>query len=317
VTALPVDTTPPDTTILAGPDGTVGASSAAFSFSASELGATFACSLDGAPFVTCTSPAAFAALAAGSHVFAVRASDGAGNVDPTPATRSWLVALDAPAPSSPPAAAEPSSTPPGALPATLDVTPPGEVQAVTATPGNRLITLRWRAPDDSDFARVVVARSEEGSADTVDVYRGIAATFVDRRVRNGTAYRYLLVTYDRAGNRSDGVRASAMPRASALELPAPGARVTAPPRLVWTPRRGANFYNVQVFRGTQKVLSAWPRRARLQLTTAWSYGGRTYRLTPGDYRWYVWPGIGLRSKARYGPLLGDSRFVVEQRPAVR
>jgi hypothetical protein len=108
-----------------------------------------------------------------------------------------------------------------------------------------------------------------------------------------------------------------MPRASALQLPAPGARVTAPPRLVWTPRRGANYYNVQLFRGTHKVLSAWPRRARLQLTFAWRYGGRTYRLTPGDYRWYVWPGVGLRSKARYGSLLGDSRFVVEQRPAVR
>ncbi len=318
VAALPLDTTPPDTTIVAGPVGTVTVPSASFSFS-SEAAATFSCSLDGAPFTSCVSPVGYGALAAGTHVFAVRASDGAGNVDATPATRSWVIARDAPeTPASPsPSKAPPSSTPTVGAPASGDVTPPADVQSVAVTPGNRLVALRWRAPEDTDFARVVVARSEEGKTDTVDVYRGDAAAFVDRRVRNGTTYRYLLVTYDEAGNRSAGVRASAMPRASALRLPAPGARVTVPPRLEWTPRRGANYYNVQLFRGPQKVLSAWPRRARLQLSSAWRYRGRTYRLTAGDYRWYVWPGVGLRSKARYGPLLGDSRFVVGQRPTAR
>ncbi|HEX3482182.1 MAG TPA: LamG-like jellyroll fold domain-containing protein [Kofleriaceae bacterium] len=91
-----VDLTPPDTAITAGPSGTVPIASANLSFTSSEPGSTFGCSLDGAPFTACTSPAALTGLAQGPHTFAVRATDAAGHDDPSPATSSWTVDTVAP-----------------------------------------------------------------------------------------------------------------------------------------------------------------------------------------------------------------------------
>jgi glucose/arabinose dehydrogenase/PKD repeat protein len=87
----PLDTTPPETTIDSGPSGTVGSSSASFAFSSSEANSTFECKLDGASFGSCTSPRSYTSLSDGSHTFSVRATDTAGNVDGTPATRTWTV----------------------------------------------------------------------------------------------------------------------------------------------------------------------------------------------------------------------------------
>jgi CSLREA domain-containing protein len=88
----PVDTTAPETTIDSGPSGTTTNTGATFAFSASEAGSTFECSLDGAVFAACTPPRSYAGLAVGNHEFRVRAEDAAGNVDTTPATRTWTVA---------------------------------------------------------------------------------------------------------------------------------------------------------------------------------------------------------------------------------
>jgi large repetitive protein len=52
---------------------------------------TFQCSRDGASFAACTSPKSYSSLSQGNHTFQVRAIDNAGNVDPTPASRSWFV----------------------------------------------------------------------------------------------------------------------------------------------------------------------------------------------------------------------------------
>ena len=86
----PPDTTAPNTSISSGPSGTVRSASASFSFAASEAG-TFRCSLDGAAFSDCASPKAYSSLASKSHTFRVAAVDRAGNVDGTPATRTWTV----------------------------------------------------------------------------------------------------------------------------------------------------------------------------------------------------------------------------------
>jgi hypothetical protein len=99
----PADTTPPETTIEGGPSGTTTAITASFEISASETGSTLACKLDGAGWGACTSPKSLSGLAVGSHTFSARATDSAGNVDPTPASRTWTVeAEQAPPPPPPP-----------------------------------------------------------------------------------------------------------------------------------------------------------------------------------------------------------------------
>lgn len=84
----PPDTTPPTTTIVS---ASTQGSTAVFQFTSSEPASTFSCSLDGASFETCSSPRTHSALAPGSHTFAVRATDAAGNTG-APATHSWSVA---------------------------------------------------------------------------------------------------------------------------------------------------------------------------------------------------------------------------------
>jgi hypothetical protein len=90
-----VDLTPPNTTIVDGPSGAVPVASASFAFSANEE-STFSCSVDGGDFAQCTSPASMTGLGQGAHTFAVRATDGSGRVDPSPATRTWTVDTVAP-----------------------------------------------------------------------------------------------------------------------------------------------------------------------------------------------------------------------------
>jgi hypothetical protein len=93
-----VDTVPPNTTITAGPSGTTQDSTPTFRFSSSEPGSTFRCRVDASAFTPCTSPRTTAPLAAGAHVFRVRARDPAGNIDPTPASRSFKVVIARPQP---------------------------------------------------------------------------------------------------------------------------------------------------------------------------------------------------------------------------
>jgi RNA polymerase sigma factor (sigma-70 family) len=94
-TYVPPDTTPPTVAITGGPSGSTAETSASFTFSADEAGSTFQCSLDGGAFSGCSSPAVYNGLAPGSHSFAVRATDKAGNTS-QPATRSWTVAAPLP-----------------------------------------------------------------------------------------------------------------------------------------------------------------------------------------------------------------------------
>lgn len=92
VAAAPADTTPPVATIVSAPSGTLATGSASISFT-SEPGATFSCSLDGSAWGACSSPASYGGLADGPHSFSVRAADAAGNVQVTPTTATWTVAV--------------------------------------------------------------------------------------------------------------------------------------------------------------------------------------------------------------------------------
>ena len=90
------DTTPPDTRISDRPSATSTAVDATFSFSSTEGGSTFQCSLDGGSFQSCSSPDTLSGLAGGKHTFSVKATDASGNTDASPATATWTVKVPFP-----------------------------------------------------------------------------------------------------------------------------------------------------------------------------------------------------------------------------
>lgn len=99
--------------------------------------------------------------------------------------------------------------------------------------------------------------------------------------------------------------------ASALPLPNQGATAQRPPTLRWQPIQAARFYNVQVYRNGQKILSRWPRKARFELHWAWRQDDRRIRFRSDIYRWYVWP----HYRERYGRLIVRSWFKAGRRPS--
>ena len=47
--------------------------------------------------------------------------------------------------------------------------------------------------------------------------------------------------------------------------------------------------HVELFRGNDRVLARDTKQPVLELAPTWRYQGHTVKLTPGEYRWYVWP----------------------------
>ena len=108
-------TSPPNTTFTSVPPPITNNTTASFGFAASEAGSTFTCRFDYAPdFTPCSSPKTYIGLPEGAHVLRVRATDAAGNTDPTPATRQVTV----------------DTTPPET---TIDSGPSGTIAETTAT----------------------------------------------------------------------------------------------------------------------------------------------------------------------------------------
>jgi hypothetical protein len=280
-----IDTVPPLLTITQAPPNPSPDSTAHFEFRATDATrVTFACRLDGAAFSPCSSPASYSRLAPGAHTFAVRATDAAGNSSAA-AGYGWSV---------------------------QDKVGPATVSRVRRNVSYGLLKLAWRRPPDPDFdhVRVFVSKGQKGAKARRQtlVYSGKATHYTKKRFDNGTYYRFTVVGYDVAGNASRGVSVAVPP--SVLLRPQLGVVVHGPPRLVWAGVRGASFYNVQLYRAGQKILSAWPNRPRLTLKRRWSYSGHSMRLKKGTYSWFVWPAFGSRATSRYGHLLGWSQFTV-------
>ena len=106
---------------------------------------------------------------------------------------------------------------------------------------------------------------------------------MNKRFKNGLYYRYLIVSYDHAENAAGGAPVTVPPNVL-LKGAGDGRIVHAPPLLRWTPVPKATFYNVQVFHRGQKILSAWPAKARRKLGQRWAYGERHSRFVLGSTR---------------------------------
>ena len=207
---------------------------------------------------------------------------------------------------------------PPLVPLPPDTTPPPDPARVTATAANRKVVISWRAPSAADLDHYIVEQSLLESPPAL-VYTGTATTYTAASLTNGVQYRFVVVSVDRVGNKSTGAVVTATPVAPMLVRPADGAVIATLPVLVWKAVPTAAYYNVQLYRmlslsavGGPKILSAWPVPTSLRLKQTWRYNDATYRLSPGVYRWFVWPGLGPRADGKYGQLLGSSAFVVRR-----
>ena len=191
-----------------------------------------------------------------------------------------------------------------------DGTPTGPVTDLDAKAADHQVTLTWKRPASADGLSGYVVTRNGPTKTGLLVYQGRNAAFVDRRVANGVKLRYQVHAVDPAGNHSKAKTAVITANVQLLVTPKLGAEVKTPPLLRWAPYRSPRYYNVQLWRGGGKILSAWPTKSRLKLPLVWRYNGRNYRLSPGRYRWFVFPGYGPRVQARYGKMLGSSTFFV-------
>jgi hypothetical protein len=224
-----------------------------------------------------------------------------------------------------------AGTTPNPLPQPPSRTPPDDVTNLKAKAGSRQVTLSWTKPTAADFDHVTITRTLSGEGASPVVYTGNATSYLDKALQNGIEYRYTVVSYNKGGDRSAGAVVVAVPKPILLLTPRDGARVKRAKiktlRLSWARMAGADYYNAQLFYAPEgvkalsrtgpaqsqaevKVLSAWPKKTFFVLKKTWKFSGVRYRLKPGLYRWYIWPGYGNRKEVDYGPLMGSSTFVV-------
>jgi hypothetical protein len=178
---------------------------------------------------------------------------------------------------------------------------------VAATLSDRTATVRWTPGADAQQVAVVRRPGDAGtlSRTVLDLAPGTTREVADGPLAAGTAYTWTVTVADVAGNATSAITTATVParstKASATTTKSSNARRRTVLR--WRARRGAKYYNLQLFRNGRKILSAWPTRPHYTLKTAWRYRGHRQRLVPGRYRWFVWPGYGTRSEHRYGKLV--------------
>jgi hypothetical protein len=112
----------------------------------------------------------------------------------------------------------------------------------------------------------------------------------------------------------DAAGPTGLPPTSSVE-PAPArtkaAAIPTPPRrFAWAPRPGASGYHLELFKGRALVFRATTSKPEIVIPRRWRLNGRTRRLEPGLYRWYVWPRIAGR---RGATATVQAKFVVPTR----
>lgn len=171
--------------------------------------------------------------------------------------------------------------------------------------------VHWASTSPSDT--VLVQRWARGNEKQQAVlFRGSGTAFADGKVAPGLEYNYAVQTFDQAGNASKRIVVAGLPKVLLLGKSGYVPRAAAKPILRWNRVHGAQYYNVQLYRGTKRVFAAWPAKNQLGLPAGWRWNGKRQRLSAGKYRWYVWAGFGARSFAHY-QTVGSAQFIVPRR----
>lgn len=177
---------PPDTVIDAADISPV-TGSGMITFSSPDWHVTFECALDTHQYTGCVSPLAVAGSLPGRHTLSVRAVDGLGRVDPSPAQTSWTVA----APASGGGAVTPAPSP-TTTSGTTTQQPPPAVGNVTVKRKRTSAKLRWTpVPSATSY-------SLTRSAAKPQIVRAGAATL--RKLKPKKAYKVQVVAVNAAGS---------------------------------------------------------------------------------------------------------------------
>ena len=166
------------------------------------------------------------------------------------------------------------------------------------------VTVRWKNPAVPDLDRVELVLNgkhpPKSLSDGRVVYRGLEQSFVLPLPAGRTAH-LALYAIDQSGNISVASR-TVISLAALIPLrPLTGSAVHAAPVLRWEPRKGAAYYNVQVFHQGKRVLVAWPQRPAYRFPAG--------KLEPGTYVWFVWPALArTHASPRFDGLIGRATF---------
>jgi hypothetical protein len=140
------DTKPPRMKFPTRPPTLTDSTTATFAFRADEPGASFSCSLDGGPYLVCSSPVTYRNLAPGQHRLAIRSTDREGNAA-KPQTVAWTISGGTPGT---------SGRKPIALDATdvrLEVDSDGQALVTYRADGQQQRVLAWGAVNAVDSGR--------------------------------------------------------------------------------------------------------------------------------------------------------------------
>jgi hypothetical protein len=205
---------------------------------------------------------------------------------------------------------------------------PRHARIAQAAPRRRRLRLRIRSPRRLLKATVILAvsaglvvglstlrlRKDEVAAPHDPVTLGLHAGSPAHVARAGAAARKhkAPVTAKAAPKQTSAAKPKAA--ADAKAGPKPAVR-TAPippvpvqlPTFTWTPVPGATGYEFQLFRDSVLLYTARTPKASLTVPPAWTVKGRLVRVTPGTYRWYVWP---LAGETRQEPAIVQAKLTV-------
>jgi Domain of unknown function (DUF4959) len=136
-----------------------------------------------------------------------------------------------------------------------DITPPGNVTGLTATPKNGAVQLNWTNPTDSDFSALNIYR------DGQKVVYKLSSEFDSRLMSgliNGETYNFKVTTVDNDGNESSGVTVTVTPNNSDVTAPGEITNINADPgeetiKFTYTLPTDSDFSHLKIYRDSELI----------------------------------------------------------------